>query len=146
MTLAEKVGEMTQADRSMFTGQSTSSNNSLNDLRAWLLGSTLSGAGDAPTPNTPTGWADMVDSFQYQALATPLQIPLIYGEDSVHGDGNMIGATVFPHNIGMGATRDPAPGPPGGRGGRGRDPRHRSAVGLRSVSLRGPRRPLGPHL
>ena len=108
MTLAEKVGQMTQADRSMFTDQSASSNNSMDDLRAWLVGSTLSGAGDTPTPNTPTGWADMVDSFESQALATPLQIPLIYGEDSVHGDGNMIGATVFPHNIGMGATRDPA--------------------------------------
>ena len=108
MTLAEKVGQMTQADRSMFTDQSASSNNSIDDIRAWLLGSTLSGAGDTPTPNTPTGWADMVDSFEYQALATPLQIPLIYGEDTVHGDGNMIGATVFPHNIGMGATRDPA--------------------------------------
>ena len=108
MTLAEKVGQMTQADRSMFTDQSASSNNSIDDIRAWLLGSTLSGAGDTPTPNTPTGWADMVDSFEDQALATPLQIPLIYGEDTVHGDGNMIGATVFPHNIGMGATRDPA--------------------------------------
>jgi beta-glucosidase len=50
----------------------------------------------------------MVDGFQTQALATPLQIPLIYGEDTVHGDGNMMGSTVFPHNIGIGATRDPA--------------------------------------
>ena len=108
MSVAEKVGQMTQADRSMFTNSSTTSNSSLNDLRAWLLGSTLSGAGDTPTPNTPTGWADMVDSFEFQALATPLQIPLVYGEDTVHGDGNMMGATVFPHNIGMGATRDPS--------------------------------------
>ncbi len=92
----------------MFTSSSTTSDSSLNDLRAWLVGSTLSGAGDTPTPNTPTGWADMVDSFENQALATPLQIPLIYGEDSVHGDGNMMGATVFPHDIGIGATRDPA--------------------------------------
>lgn len=108
MSLPEKVGQMTQADRDMFTDASNTSNSSLDDLRAWLVGSTLSGAGDTPTPNTPTGWADMVDSFEYQALATPLQIPLIYGEDTVHGDGNMIGATVFPHNIGIGATRDPA--------------------------------------
>ena len=108
MSVAEKVGQMTQADRSMFTSSSTTSNSSLNDLRAWLVGSTLSGAGDTPTPNTPTGWADMVDSFEHQALATPLQVPLIYGEDSVHGDGNMMGATVFPHDIGIGATRDPA--------------------------------------
>ncbi|MFZ0040336.1 MAG: glycoside hydrolase family 3 protein, partial [Solirubrobacteraceae bacterium] len=108
MSLAEKVGEMTQADRYMFTDTPTTSNTSPNDLRAWYVGSLLSGGGDTPTPNTPTGWADMVDGFQAQALATPLQIPLIYGEDTVHGDGNMLGSTVFPHNIGMGATRDPA--------------------------------------
>ncbi len=108
MSLAEKIGEMTQADRYMFTDIPSTSNTSPDDLRAWYVGSLLSGGGDTPTPNTPTGWADMVDGFQSQALATPLQIPLIYGEDTVHGDGNMIGATVFPHNIGMGATRDPA--------------------------------------
>ena len=108
MSLAEKIGQMTQADRFMFTDAATTSNSSANNLRAWLVGSLLSGGGDTPTPNTPTGWADMVDGFQSQALATPLQIPLIYGEDTVHGDGNMVGATVFPHNIGMGATRDPA--------------------------------------
>jgi beta-glucosidase len=50
----------------------------------------------------------MIDSFQARAQATPLQIPLIYGEDSVHGANNLVGATVFPQNIGMGATRDPA--------------------------------------
>ena len=50
----------------------------------------------------------MIDGYQTQALATPLQIPMIYGIDSVHGDNNLAGATVFPHNIGMGATRDPA--------------------------------------
>ncbi len=108
MSLAEKIGQMTQADRYMFTGEDTTSNTTPNDLRAWLVGSLLSGGGDVPTPNTPTGWADMVDGFQYRAMATPLQIPLIYGVDTVHGDGNMAGATIFPHNIGMGATRDPA--------------------------------------
>ena len=108
MSLAEKIGQMTQADRSQFTDAATTSNTSANDLRAWLVGSLLSGGGDTPTPNTPTGWADMVDGFESQALATPLQIPLVYGEDTVHGDGNMMGATIFPHNIGIGATRDPA--------------------------------------
>ncbi|HEY4096470.1 MAG TPA: glycoside hydrolase family 3 N-terminal domain-containing protein, partial [Baekduia sp.] len=71
------------------------------------LGSVLSGGGSVPTPNTPTAWADMVDNFQRAALATPLHIPMIYGVDSVHGHGNLYGATVFPHNIGLGATRDP---------------------------------------
>jgi len=108
MSLAEKIGQMTQADKSMFTDSSTTSGNSANNLRAWLLGSVLSGGGDTPTPNTPTGWADMIDSFEAQSLATPLQIPLIYGLDTVHGDNNMAGATIFPHNIGMGAARDPA--------------------------------------
>ena len=50
----------------------------------------------------------MVDSFQEAALDTRLEIPLLYGVDSVHGHGNLYGATVFPHNIGLGATRDPA--------------------------------------
>jgi beta-glucosidase len=108
MSMAEKIGQMTQADRYMFTDSSTTSNTTPNDLRAWLVGSLLSGGGDVPTPNTPTAWADMVDGFQYRAMATPLQIPLVYGVDTVHGDGNMAGATIFPHNIGIGATRDPA--------------------------------------
>ena len=68
----------------------------------------LSGGGSVPTPNTPEAWADMVDRYQAAALATRLGIPLIYGVDSVHGHGNLLGATVFPHNIGLGATRDPA--------------------------------------
>ena len=50
----------------------------------------------------------MVDRYQAAALDTRLGIPLLYGVDTVHGDGNMQGATVFPHNIGLGATRDPA--------------------------------------
>ncbi|TVT59487.1 beta-glucosidase, partial [Amycolatopsis rhizosphaerae] len=59
-------------------------------------------------PNTPRAWADMVDGYQSHALATRLHIPLLYGIDSVHGDNNLVGATVFPHDIGLGATRDPA--------------------------------------
>src|SRR5664279_5435755 len=101
MTLAEKIGQMTQAERGSVdtdTSKITTDN----------LGSLLSGGGSVPTPNTPTAWADMVDRYQRAALATRLRIPLIYGIDTVHGDGNMAGATVFPHNIGLGATRDPA--------------------------------------
>jgi beta-glucosidase len=101
MTLAEKIGQMTQAERASVdtdTSKITTDN----------LGSVLSGGGSVPTPNTPTAWADMVDRYQKAALATRLQIPLLYGIDTVHGDGNMYGATVFPHDIGLGATRDPA--------------------------------------
>ena len=101
MTLAEKIGQMTQAERASIDSD-TSKITSLN------LGSVLSGGGSVPTPNTPEAWADMVDRYQAAALNTRLGIPLIYGVDTVHGDGNMHGATVFPHNIGLGATRDPA--------------------------------------
>ena len=100
MTLDDKIGQMTQAERADLTHQS--------DITTNALGSLLSGGGSTPTPNTPAAWADMIDAFQARAQATHLQIPLIYGEDSVHGDNNLVGATVFPHNIGMGATRDPA--------------------------------------
>jgi beta-glucosidase len=100
MSLADKVGQMTQAERAAVgTGA---------DIATYKLGSLLSGGGSVPTPNTPAAWADMIDNFQNHARATPLQIPLIYGIDSVHGDNNLQGATIFPHNIGMGATRDPA--------------------------------------
>jgi len=101
MTLAEKIGQMTQAERANIdtdTSKITTDN----------LGSILSGGGSVPTPNTPTAWADMVDRYQSAALATRLHIPILYGIDTVHGDGNMYGATVFPHDIGLGATRDPA--------------------------------------
>ena len=99
MTLEEKVGQMTQAERG-----AVSDNPSL--ITEWKLGSVLSGGGSTPTPNTAAAWADMVDRFQRAALNTRLHIPLLYGVDSVHGHGNLLGATVFPHNIGLGATRD----------------------------------------
>jgi beta-glucosidase len=101
MTLQDKVGQMTQTERYQVYDDPT-------PITDYRLGSILSGGGSTPTENTPEAWADMIDRFQAAALATPLHIPLLYGIDSVHGDGNMYGATVFPHNIGLGATRDPA--------------------------------------
>lgn len=100
MTLAEKVGQMTQAERGAVDGGTTS-------ITGLGLGSVLSGGGSTPADNTPAGWADMIDGYQSQALATRLHIPLLYGIDSVHGDNNLVGATIFPHNVGLGATRDP---------------------------------------
>ncbi len=100
MTLEEKIGQMTQAERGAVDGDPTL-------VTTWMLGSVLSGGGSVPTPNTPQAWADMVDRFQSHALQTRLQIPLLYGVDSVHGHGNLLGATVFPHNIGLGSSRDP---------------------------------------
>ena len=100
MTLAEKVGQMTQAERAAATTDPTL-------VETLHLGSVLSGGGSVPASNTPQAWADMVDAFQAQALKSRLHIPLIYGIDAVHGHGNVYGATIFPHNIGLGATRDP---------------------------------------
>jgi beta-glucosidase len=98
MTLDEKIGQMTQAERAEVDD---------GDVRVFQLGSLLSGGGSVPDENTPKGWADMYDAFQTEALATRLRIPMIYGIDAVHGHNNVAGATIFPHNIGLGATRDP---------------------------------------
>ncbi len=100
MTLDEKIGQMTQAERGGIDADPS-------QITTLGLGGVLSGGGSVPTPNTPKAWADMVDRYQRAAMATRLGIPLIYGVDSVHGHGNLLGATVFPHNIGLGATRDP---------------------------------------
>ncbi|GAA3661945.1 glycoside hydrolase family 3 N-terminal domain-containing protein [Lentzea roselyniae] len=99
MSLDEKVGQMTQAERGAVTNA---------DITSFRIGSLLSGGGSAPSPNNATSWANMYDSFQNAARATPLGIPMIYGVDAVHGHNNVVGATIFPHNIGLGATRDPA--------------------------------------
>ncbi|MBK3633976.1 CIA30 family protein [Streptomyces sp. MBT97] len=99
MSLAEKTGQMTQAERgAVGTG---------GDIAAYDLGSLLSGGGSTPTPNTAGAWAKMIDGYQLRTRATRFQIPLIYGVDAVHGHNNLAGATVMPHNIGIGATRDP---------------------------------------
>ncbi len=99
MSLDEKIGQMTQAERQAVTGA---------QITQFRLGSILSGGGSAPSPNNATSWANMYDGFQNAARATPLGIPMIYGVDAVHGHNNVVGATIFPHNIGLGATRDPA--------------------------------------
>ncbi|WP_407572287.1 glycoside hydrolase family 3 protein [Deinococcus altitudinis] len=100
MTLAEKIGQMTQAERGAVRDPA--------DIGRYALGSLLSGGGSAPPDNTPAGWADMTDGFQKAALGTRLGIPLLYGTDAVHGNNNLLGAVLFPHNIGLGAARDPA--------------------------------------
>ncbi|MEV2217245.1 glycoside hydrolase family 3 N-terminal domain-containing protein [Streptomyces sp. NPDC050997] len=99
MSLAEKAGQMTQAERGAIT--------SPGDVAAYDLGSLLSGGGSTPTPNTAEAWAKMIDAFQLRAQATRFQIPLIYGVDAVHGHNNLVGATIMPHNIGIGASRNP---------------------------------------
>ncbi|WP_420799501.1 glycoside hydrolase family 3 protein [Ktedonobacter robiniae] len=106
MTLSEKEGQMTQVENNAFTR----AGNSITDIRTYFIGSVLSGGGGGPNGagGTATQWANMVDNFQSYALQTRLGIPLIYGADAVHGHNNVYGATLFPHNIGLGAMHDPA--------------------------------------
>ncbi len=98
MTLDEKVGQMTQAERGSLSD---------GDIENYFLGSVLSGGGSGPNVNSVGSWAEMYDGFQSQALKTRLKIPILYGVDAVHGHNNVRGAVIFPHNIGLGATGNP---------------------------------------
>src|SRR6266446_7293351 len=106
LTLPEKEGQMTQVEKNAFT----MAGNSITDITTYFIGSVLSGGGAGPNgaAGKATQWADMVDNFQGYALQTRLGIPLIYGADAVHGHNNVYGATLFPHNIGLGAMHDPS--------------------------------------
>ncbi|KAM1588979.1 hypothetical protein COP1_028154 [Malus domestica] len=98
MTLKEKVGQMTQIERQVATPAAIRDNS---------IGSIFSAPGNVPCEKAlQSEWADMVDGLQRSALSSRLGIPLIYGTDAVHGNGNAYGATIFPHNVGLGATRD----------------------------------------
>ncbi|OCT11558.1 hypothetical protein A8709_05205 [Paenibacillus pectinilyticus] len=103
MSLDEKIGQMVQAERANVTPL---------DVQNYYLGSVLSGGGSFPNGNqaddTRDKWASLVDSYQTGALSTRLGIPILYGVDAIHGNSNLLGATLFPHNIGLGATRDAA--------------------------------------
>ncbi len=101
MTLDEKIGQMMQVELSV-----VQYNPSI--LTSYYIGSVLSGGGSDPAAGRgPTDWANAYDTLQTYALKTPLKIPIIDGFDAVHGANNVYGATIFPHNIGMGCTRDP---------------------------------------
>ena len=100
MTLDEKVGQMTQADHSFLK--------SPDDVARYFMGSVLSGGDSEIADVSPRGWADFVAALQRRALTTRLAIPILYGIDAVHGHNNVRGAVIFPHNIGLGCTRDPA--------------------------------------
>lgn len=99
MSVAEKIGQMTLVEKNSIRPEDVSAN---------FIGGLLSGGGGRPSTNSAEAWAAMVDGFQAEALNTPLAIPMIYGVDAVHGHGNLRGATIFPHQIGLGATRNPA--------------------------------------
>ncbi|MEV8439342.1 glycoside hydrolase family 3 N-terminal domain-containing protein [Actinosynnema sp. NPDC051121] len=114
MTLEEKVGQMTQIRLGKLRGNCEWNAGPLREdcmktvLEDAKVGSILSGGGDAPNPNTPSAWAEMTNTIQKFALDhSRLRIPLIYGADGVHGHSNVLSATMFPHQVGLGATWDP---------------------------------------
>ncbi len=105
MTLAEKVAQMIQADIASITPD---------ELRSYALGSILAGGNAAPGNDvrcTPQAWARLTEQYRRAALATPVTghvaIPILFGIDAVHGNAKLIGATIFPHNVGLGAAHDP---------------------------------------
>lgn len=139
MTLREKIGQMTQIERTVATTSAIRDFSIgtcsfldrlpihwnlafhfvllmnffdwLIDCLLWLFGfdfagSILNAGGSAPFHNALSAdWTDMIDGFQKSALQSRLGVPIIYGSDAVHGNNNVYGATIFPHNVGLGATR-----------------------------------------
>jgi beta-glucosidase len=99
MSLEEKLGQMTQAEQHQLVAE--------DDIETYFLGSLLSGGDSDPKTNSLQAWTDLYDRFQSRAVKTRLGIPILYGVDAVHGHSNVEGAVLFPHNIGLGATRDP---------------------------------------
>lgn len=100
MTLDEKIGQMTQGELNNIKDE--------NDIEKYFLGSVLSGGGADPGEgNSLVDWTDTVDRLIRRSMRTRLAIPILYGVDAVHGHSNVIGATIFPHNIGLGCTGNP---------------------------------------
>ncbi len=99
MTLDEKVGQMTQADISALKDDA--------DIEKYFLGSVLSGGDSDPKEgNTLEAWTNLYNRYQSRALKTRLGIPILYGVDALHGHNNVLGAVIFPHNIGLGCARN----------------------------------------
>lgn len=106
MSLREKVGQMIQADTASIKPE---------DLREYPLGSILAGGNspplDAPDRSPAAAWVRTANAFNAVAMEKRpghVQIPTIFGIDAVHGNSNVVGATLFPHNVGLGAMHDPA--------------------------------------
>ncbi len=105
MTVAEKVGQLVQADLCCVTAE---------DVREYNLGSVLNGGNSGPYGEDlapAEKWLEAADDFYLASVDTSdggVGIPIVWGTDAVHGHSNIIGATIFPHNIGLGAMRDPA--------------------------------------
>jgi beta-glucosidase len=104
MSLEEKVGQVIQADIASVTPD---------EVRRYHLGSILNGGNSAPGNDEfapPAKWLELADAF-YDASVDKrggrTAIPILWGTDAVHGHSNIVGATLFPHNVGLGAMRDP---------------------------------------
>src|SRR5207245_4567729 len=103
MNVREKVGQMVQINTNFPLTQPWMQQALITDG----AGSLLSGGGDVPSPNIPNSWATNINTLQQYAVQNSrLHIPIIYGYDAVHGNNNVLGAEIFPHGIGMGATAD----------------------------------------
>ena len=101
MTLEEKIGQMTQPDQEFIKDVS--------DIERYFVGSVLSGGGSDPKEgNSLQAWTDLYDRLQRHSSLTRLKIPILYGVDAVHGHNNVLGAVIFPHNIGLGCARNAA--------------------------------------
>ncbi len=104
MTLEQKIGQMTQAEIRSVTPE---------DVRKYYIGSILNGGGAWPSMNMHSSvgdWLKLSDAFYRASMSTDMKVkvPVIWGTDAVHGHNNVYGATLFPHNIGLGAAHDPA--------------------------------------
>jgi len=101
MTLEEKVGQMTQPEQSALKDPG--------DIEKYALGSLLSGGNSDPkSGNRLSDWTDLYDGLQARALKSRLGVPILFGIDAVHGHSNVLDAVIFPHNIGLGCTRNPS--------------------------------------
>ena len=103
MTMEEKIGQMTQVENNSISPYYLFSPS---EIAKYFIGSVLSG-GNSSGFYSLADWTGMAKSYEVEAVKTRLGIPLIFGVDSVHGFGHVNGATIFPQNIGLGATRDP---------------------------------------
>lgn len=104
MTVEQKVGQIIQADIASVTPE---------DVRRYRLGSVLNGGNSGPGGDDlapAEKWLELADAFYDASMGVVVgepAIPIVWGTDAVHGHSNIIGATIFPHNVGLGATRDP---------------------------------------
>jgi len=101
MNLDQKVGQIVQPERMFVTPK---------EVKRYHIGSVLSGGGSTPGENRLEDWVEMNDAYWAASMdedENHIAIPLVYGVDAIHGNTNVKGSVVFPHNIGLGATNDP---------------------------------------